>query len=219
MHTPINFDQTDHTGTAPALHYDGTSPEEYLSDTDSYNDNDSDCGSDNYNNYESNYRSNNEEASCASTSTTKAVKERKVNVTYTLRQENFNGKFSPKDLLNAIRGILSSSPRDMSYDKGSLDCLPIYLFLFPNEKGSSLYNAYDRSEVENKLVIKIDQDADHAPKFSIADDISEVYGLPRIHESMIDIDAPQEDMEATDVKAQELGGYSQWISNHYIIRP
>ena len=167
MYTSTISDQTDRTGTGPALRYDGAGPGEYLSDSDSYNDNDSDCGSDDYNNYESNYESDNEEASCASTSTTEAVKERKVNVTYTLRQENFNGKFSPKDLLNAIRGILSSSPRDMSDDKGSLDCLPIYSFLFPNEKGSSLYNAYDRSEVENKLVIKIDQDADHAQNFPL----------------------------------------------------
>ncbi|CAB4489097.1 unnamed protein product [Rhizophagus irregularis] len=86
----------------------------------------------------------------------------------------------------------------MSNDKGLLDCLPIYSFLFSNEKGSSLYNAYDRNEVENKLVIKIDQDADRTLKFSVADDISEVYGLPRIHECIngqkllrpvIDIDA------------------------------
>ncbi|CAI2183212.1 1359_t:CDS:2, partial [Funneliformis geosporum] len=72
----------------------------------------------------------------------------------------------------------------MSNDKGSLECLPIYSFLFLNEKGSSLYNAYDRSEVKDKLVIKIDQDGDNAPKFSVADDISEVYGLLRIHESL-----------------------------------
>ncbi|PKB97104.1 hypothetical protein RhiirA5_433720 [Rhizophagus irregularis] len=100
----------------------------------------------------------------------------------------------------------------MSDDKGSLDCLPIYSFLFLNEKGSSLYNAYDRDEVEDKLVIKIDQD-DRAPKFSVADDISEVYGLPGIHEcingqkplrAVIDIDASQEDMEVTGVKAQEV---------------
>ena len=204
MHTPTTFNQTDHTGTGP---------NEYLSDLDSYSDNESDCGSDDYNNYESNYESDNEEASCASTSTTKAIKEQKVNVTYTLRQENFNDKFSLKDLLNAIRGILSSPPRDMSNDKGSLDCLPIYSFLFPNEKGSSLYNAYDRSEVEDKLVIKIDQDGDHAPKFSVADNISEVYGLPGIHEcingqkplrAVIDIDATQEDMEANGVKTQEV---------------
>ena len=100
----------------------------------------------------------------------------------------------------------------ISDDKGSLDCLPIYSFLFSNEKGSSLYNAYDRDEVEDKLVIKIDQD-DRAPKFSVADDISEVYGLPGIHEcingqkplrAVIDIDASQEDMETTGVKAQEV---------------
>jgi len=75
MHTSTISDQTDHTGTSPAFHYNGTSPGEYLSDSDSYNDNDSDCGSDDYNNYESNYGSDNEEASCASTSTTEAVKE------------------------------------------------------------------------------------------------------------------------------------------------
>ena len=210
MYTSTISNQTDRTGIAPALRYNGAGPNEYLSDTDSYNDNDSDCGSDDYNNYESNYGSDNEEASCTSTSTTEAVKVRKVNVTYTLRQKNFNGKFSPKDLLNAIQGILSSLPRDMSDDKGSLDCLPIYSFFFPNEKGSSLYNAYDRSEVENKLVIKIDQDADHAPKFSVADDISEVYDLLGIHKcingqkplrAVIDIDASKEDMEANGIKA------------------
>ncbi|CAB4431797.1 unnamed protein product [Rhizophagus irregularis] len=193
MHTSTISNQTDCTRTL--ARYDGAGPGEYLSDSNSYNDNDSDCRSDDYNNYESNYESDNEEASCASTSTTEAVKERKVNVTYTLRQKNFNDKFSPKDLLNAIQGILSSSPRDMSDDKGSLDCLPIYSFLFPNEKGSSLYNAYDRSEVENKLVIKIDQDADHAPNFL----------LPiTFLKAVIDIDASQEDMEATGVKAQEV---------------
>ncbi|EXX62455.1 hypothetical protein RirG_161620 [Rhizophagus irregularis DAOM 197198w] len=154
MYTSTISDQTDQGTLA---RYDGANPGEYLSDSVSYN-NDSDCGSDDYNNYESNYESDNEKAPCASTSTTEAVKERKVNVTYTLRQENFNDKFSPKDLLNTIRGILSSSPRDMSDDKGSLDCLPIYSFLFPNEKGSSLYNAYDQDKVEDKLVIKIDQD-------------------------------------------------------------
>src|SRR5687767_6154539 len=100
----------------------------------------------------------------------------------------------------------------MSDEKGSLEYLPIYSFFFPNEKGSSLYNAYDRDEVKDKLVIKIDQD-DRAPKFSVADNISEVYGLPRIHEcingqkplrAVIDIDATQEDMEANGVKAQKV---------------
>ncbi|CAI2192114.1 12923_t:CDS:2, partial [Funneliformis geosporum] len=47
---------------------------------------------------------------------------------------------------------------------------------------SSLYNAYDRNEVKDKLVFKIDQDGYHASKFSVANDISEVYGLSGIHE-------------------------------------
>ncbi|POG70163.1 hypothetical protein GLOIN_2v1776239 [Rhizophagus irregularis DAOM 181602=DAOM 197198] len=201
MHTPTIFDQTDRTG--PQAHYDGADPNKYLSDSDSYND-ESDCGSDDYNNHESNCESDSEEVPCASTSTTVAP-------SFPLpRQEKFNNDFTPKDLLNSIREILSSLPRDMSNDKGSLDCLPIYSFLFSNEKGSSLYNAYDRDEVENKLVIKIDQDADRAPKFSVADDISEVYGLPGIHECIngqkplrpvIDIDATQGDMESNGVKS------------------
>ncbi|PKK57497.1 hypothetical protein RhiirC2_797914 [Rhizophagus irregularis] len=168
MHTPTIFDQTDRTRTF--TRYDGAGPNKYLSDLDSYND-ESDCGSDDYNNHESNCELDSEEVPCALTSTI-------VTLSFPLpRQEKFNNDFTPKDLLNSIQEILSSLPRDMSNDKGSLDCLPIYSFLFSNEKGSSLYNAYDRDEVENKLVIKIDQDADWAPKFSVADDISEVYGL------------------------------------------
>jgi hypothetical protein len=93
MHTPTNFDQTNCVG--PLAHYNNASPGKYLSDSYSYND--SDCASDDYNTYESNYKSDNEKVSCTSTSTTEAVKERKVNVAYTLRQENFNDKFSPKD--------------------------------------------------------------------------------------------------------------------------
>ncbi|CAI2195610.1 12364_t:CDS:2 [Funneliformis geosporum] len=97
-------------------------------------------------------------------------------------------------------------------EKGSLEYLSIYSFLFLNEKGSILYNAYDWDEVINKLVIKIDQD-DQAPKFSIADNISEVYSLPVIHEyinsqkplkAVIDIDASKGDMEIADIKRQEV---------------
>ncbi|PKC55864.1 hypothetical protein RhiirA1_402563 [Rhizophagus irregularis] len=151
MYTSTISDQTDRGTLA---RYDGANPGEYLNDSVSYN-NDSDCRSDDYNNYESNYESDNEKAPCASTSTTEAVKERKVNVTYTLRQENFNNKFSPKDLLNTIRGILSSSPRDMSDDKGSLDCLPIYSFLFPNEKGSTLLIDHHELKAFTELVYTI----------------------------------------------------------------
>ncbi|RGB25504.1 hypothetical protein C1646_771644 [Rhizophagus diaphanus] len=109
MHTSTISDQTDHVETVPTLRYNGTGPDEYLSDSDSYN-GESNLGSDDYYNYESNYESDNEEATW-----------------------------------------------------------------------SSLYNAYDRDEVRDKLVIKIDQD-DRASKFSVADDISEVYSLPKIHE-------------------------------------
>ena len=216
MYTTSIFDQTNRSGTL--ARYDGAN--EYLSDSSSCTDNRSVLGSDDYNDYESNYESDNEETSRDSTSTIQTplvqspnVKERKINVTYTLRQEKFNDNFSSKDLLNAIREIFLSPPRDMLDEKGSLEYLPIYSFLFPNEKGSSLYNAYDWDEVEDKLVIKIDQDSDRVPKFSVADDISEVYGLPGIHEfingqkslrAVIDIDASQVDMEITGVKVQEV---------------
>ncbi|RGB30784.1 hypothetical protein C1646_671412 [Rhizophagus diaphanus] len=204
MHTSTIPNQTDRTETTTALRYDSTSPDKYLSDSSSCTDNRSDLESDNYNDYESNYESDNEEASCTSTSTIKTllvqspnVNERKINMAYTLKQEKFNDNFSSKDLLHAIREIFLSPPKDMLDEKGSLEYFPIYSFLFPNKKGSFLYNAYDRDEVENKLVIKINQ-VDQTPKFSIADDISEVYGLPGIHKcingekplrAVIDIDA------------------------------
>src|ERR1043165_8335550 len=106
MHTPTIFDQTDRSGTAPALHYDGAGFDEYLSDSSSYTDNRSDLGSDDYNNHESNCESDSEETSCASTSTTVAL-------SFPLpRQEKFNNYFTSKDLLNSIREILSSPPRD-----------------------------------------------------------------------------------------------------------
>src|ERR1043166_7649918 len=98
MHTPTIFDQTDRSGTAPALRYDGAGPDEYLSDSSSCTDNRSDLGSDDYNDYESNYGSDNEEATCVSTSITATP-----SFQYSLRQEKFNDNFSSKDLLNTIR--------------------------------------------------------------------------------------------------------------------
>ena len=68
----------------------------------------------------------------------------------------------------------------MSDEKRLLKHLLIYLFLFSNKKEFNLYNIYDWNEVEDKLVIKIDQD-DRALKFSIADNISKVYSLSKIH--------------------------------------
>ncbi|GBC04269.1 hypothetical protein RclHR1_05590024 [Rhizophagus clarus] len=209
MHTPTTSNQKHRTG--PLAYYNSAGPDEYLSDSDSYNDNESDCRTDDYYNHESNCESDSEEAFCASISTTRTPLIQ-PHAIYSLRKEKFNDNFTPKDLLDAIRKIVLSPPRDMSNDKGSLDCLPIYSFLFLNEKGSSLYNAYDRNEVEDKLVIKIDQD-DRAPKFSVADDISEVYGLSGIHEcingqkplrAVIDIDATQKDMKANGVKPSSV---------------
>src|SRR5436305_12391433 len=139
MHTPTTFDKTDRARTGPLVYYNNAN--EYLSDSNSCTDNKSDLGSDDYNDYESNYESDNEEAPRNSTSTIQTllvqspnVKERKINVAYTLRQEKLNDNFSSKDLLNAIREIFLSPPRDMLDDKGSLQYLPIYSFLFPNEK-------------------------------------------------------------------------------------
>ena len=53
MHTPTTFNQTNCSGTLAC--YDSTSPDEYLSDLSSCTDNRSDLGSDDYNDYESNY--------------------------------------------------------------------------------------------------------------------------------------------------------------------
>src|SRR4051812_31818 len=107
MHTLTTFDQTDHAEISLLVYYNNA--DEYLSDSSSCTDNKSDLGSDDYNDYESNYESDNEEALCDSTSTIQTplvqspnVKEQKINVAYTLRQEKFNDNFSSKDLLNAI---------------------------------------------------------------------------------------------------------------------
>ncbi len=63
-------DQTDHTETGPLVCYDNTDSDKYLSDLSSYSDNESDLRLDNYNNYKSNYKSNNKEALYISTSIT-----------------------------------------------------------------------------------------------------------------------------------------------------
>ena len=101
MHTPTTFDQTDRAGTGPLVYYNNA--DEYLSDSSSCTDNKSDLGSDDYNDYESNYESDNEEAPRNSTSTIQTllvqspnVKERKINVAYTLRQEKFNNDLLPR---------------------------------------------------------------------------------------------------------------------------
>ena len=78
MHTPTNFNQTNRSGTF--ARYDSADPDEYLSNSSSCTDNRSDLGSDNYNDYESNYESDNEEAPCTSTSTIKTPLVQLLNV-------------------------------------------------------------------------------------------------------------------------------------------
>ncbi|KAF0457849.1 d5-like helicase-primase: PROVISIONAL [Gigaspora margarita] len=111
MHTPTISNQTDCTGTSSALaRYDSTKTNKYLNNLDSYND--SNCESDIYNNYESNYESDSEEAPSTSISTIETssvqlpnIKERKLNMAYTLRQKKFNDKFSSKDLIKEIQKL------------------------------------------------------------------------------------------------------------------
>ena len=73
--------------------------------------------------------------------------------------------------------------------------------------------AYIMLITEMKQKIKIDQDANQVLKFSVADDISEVYGLPGIYECIngqkplrpvIDIDTIHEDMKANGVKSDSV---------------
>jgi len=73
MHILTTFNQTNYTGTSPLTCYNNADPGKYLNDSDSYNDNDSDCRPNNYNNYESNYESDNKETPCTLTSTIKTL--------------------------------------------------------------------------------------------------------------------------------------------------
>ncbi len=117
MYTLTISDQTDRRTLA---RYFSAESDEYLSDSSSYSDNKSDLRSDDCNNYRFNYESDNEETPYASTSITETllvqlpnVQKRNVDMTFTLRQEKFNNKISFKDLLNKIRKIALSPPRDM----------------------------------------------------------------------------------------------------------
>ncbi|CAG8827933.1 435_t:CDS:2, partial [Cetraspora pellucida] len=68
-----------------------------------------------------------------------------------------------------------------------------------------------KDELTNRLIIQIDQKNKQAPKFSIIDNISEIYELPGIHEcineqqplrAMIDIDASKEKIEAENINTK-----------------
>ncbi|RHZ87064.1 hypothetical protein Glove_40g138 [Diversispora epigaea] len=102
---------------------------------------------------------------------------------FTKRQKKFNDKFIQMDLLNRIREIASSPARDMLDKKGSLEDVYLWDYLLPNREaknGVSLYDGYTREELVDKLVIQVEQG--EYKKFSVVDDISEVYGAPGVHE-------------------------------------
>ncbi|CAG8678851.1 9126_t:CDS:2 [Ambispora gerdemannii] len=156
------------THSAQVIWYGSGKSDDYSSDSDKYSDNISECESENCSDYGSDYESDIE------TSTIKSPVFHPPK-----RQEKFDNKFTQMDLLNRICEIASSPARDMS-----------------NNKGISLLDAYTREELTNKLVIQMEQD--EYRKFSVVDDISEVYDLSEIHKSIsgelslravIDIDA------------------------------
>ncbi|RIB15001.1 hypothetical protein C2G38_2193465 [Gigaspora rosea] len=108
----------------------------------------------------------------------------------------------------------------MTDKKGSLGDIHLWNYFLPNYKakeGISLLNAYTQEELADKLVIQVEQS--EYKKFLVVDDISEVYGVPEIHEcinrqrllrAVIDIDASQEDMKAKGVKARDVFIHNRW---------
>ncbi|RHZ54573.1 hypothetical protein Glove_426g16 [Diversispora epigaea] len=181
---------------------------DYSSNSDKYSDNISECESENCSDYGSDYESDTETNQvgprCPSYPAT----------TFTKRQEKFDNKFTQKDLLNKIHEIASSLAINMSNNKGSLEDVYLWDYLLPNngaKRGISLYDAYTREELADKLVIQVEQG--EYKKYSVIDEISEVYGLFGIHESIdgqrplrpvIDIDASSEKMEAENVNARDV---------------
>ncbi|CAG8554560.1 3024_t:CDS:2, partial [Cetraspora pellucida] len=86
-------------------------------------------------------------------------------------------------------------------------------YLLPNygaKEGISLLDAYKRDELANRMVIHMEQG--EYKKYSVIDNISEVYGLSGIHKyingqqplrTVIDIDASREYMESEKVNARD----------------
>ena len=99
--------------------------------------------------------------------------------------------------------------RHMSNNKGSLADIHLWDYLLPNygaKEGISLLDAYKREELADKLVIQVEQG--EYKKHSVIDNISDVYGLPGIHEcingqkplrAVIDINALKEDMKIVNI--------------------
>ncbi|CAG8471684.1 3442_t:CDS:2 [Scutellospora calospora] len=206
--------------SAQQMQYGSWETDDYSSNSDVYSDNISESGSENCSDYNSDYKSDNETNTIESpisqppkveelmSNTTYSTKQ--VSPTYFKRQERFDDKFIQKDLLNKICEIASSPTRDISNNKGSLEDIYLWDYLLPNygaKEGISLLDTYKREELADKLVIQVEQSK--YKKFSVINDISEVYRVPGIHECIngqralrpvIDIDAPLGDMEAEKKK-------------------
>jgi len=188
--------------TDPCLiRYGGGETDDYSSDTNSE--------------YISDYESDTETSTIkSSTSSLSKVDEQDFNMTYHIREEKFDDNFTQRDLLNKIREIMSSPVVDMSNNSGSLQEIHLWDYLLPNsgsKNGISLLDAYERHELIDKLVIQIEQG--EYRKFSVIDNISEVYELPGIHECIngqrplrpvIDVDASSKDMEVEKVNGREV---------------
>ncbi|CAG8497789.1 17483_t:CDS:2 [Cetraspora pellucida] len=164
---------------------------------DNFSDNISEYGSENCSDYGSDYESDNETNTIETpVPQPPKVEEQMFNTTYSTeqvsptypkRQERFDDKFIQKDVMNKIRKIISSPVRDMSNNKESLEDIHLWDYLLSNygvKEGISLLDAYTREELTNILIIQIDQKDKQAPKFSVIDNISEIYGLPGIHKSL-----------------------------------
>ncbi|CAG8617815.1 9945_t:CDS:2 [Paraglomus occultum] len=230
--------------------YGGGETDDYSSDSDVYSDNISESGSENCSDYGSDYESDTETSIInPQISQPPKVEEQmsnstnftdRVGVIYTQRQEKFDNKFTQKDLLNRICGIASSPAREMLSTKGLLEDVYLWDYLLPNygaKEGISLLDAYTREELADKLVIQVEQG--EYKKFSVVDDISEVYGLPGIHECIngqrplrpvIDIDASSEKMGLEKVNARDVFIHNGWnnlndtrvqppISMNFEVRP
>ncbi|RHZ87770.1 hypothetical protein Glove_30g135 [Diversispora epigaea] len=200
------------THSAQVIRYGDGDSNDYSSDSDTYSDNISEYESENCSDYGSDYELDTEIIEEQMSNSTNSTDQ--VDPTYSKRREKFDDKFTQKDLLNRIREIASSPARDMSNNKGSLEDIHLWDYLLPNDgakEGISLLDAYTREELADKLVIQVGQG--EYKKFSIVDNISEVYGISGIHEcingqrplrAVIDIDASKERMEAENVNARDV---------------
>ncbi|CAG8761033.1 9193_t:CDS:1 [Cetraspora pellucida] len=178
--------------SAQQTQYGGRKTDDYSNNLDVYSNNISESESENCNDYSSNYESDNETNTIESpifqpskveelmSNTTYFTKQ--ISLTYSKRQERFDNKFIQKDLLNKICKIAFSPARNISNNKGSLKNIHLWDYLLPNygvKERISLLDAYKREELADKLVIQIEQNK--YKKFSVIDDISEIYRVSEVH--------------------------------------